>query len=363
MLILFASVVSQSSLGQNVIEIPLVVHVVYHFPEDSVRAELIQTVILDSVNADLRRQNLDAIHTQTSYLPIAADTEIEFKFAQVDPDGNPTAGVEYYYTDSLNLDWGAHAIMYDSLGGANPWDECRYFNLWIWQAGLSATFNNQWNGEPIGMVVRNSMFNEQADAKLYRVLTHEIGHFFGVPHFLATPQCVDDGIYDTPIQSDFPNIAASYNNPDSIFEETSCDPIPEGQLAGNYMTYTTPYAMQHMNMFTIGQKERMRSFIAERFPGYIDPEVSCFTSISEKEDFNGFEIYPNPSDGIVNIEAKRLPNENVTLSVRDVLGREIHLQHLLLNEHKRTNLELNPGMYFLTISGQTFSSTEKVIVN
>ncbi len=363
MLICFASVVSQSSLGQNVIEIPLVVHVVYHFPHDSIQADLIQTIITDSVNADLRRQNSDAIYTQTAYLPIAADTEIEFKFAQNDPDGNPTNGIIYHYTDSVNLDWNNHAVMYDSLGGADPWDECRYFNLWIWQSGTSIIHNNQWSGNPIGMVVGNFVFTEEMEHKLYRILTHEVGHFFGVPHFLGTPACSDDGISDTPVQSGIPDPATAAANPDSIFVESNCSPLPSGQLANNFMSLTNPYFMNHMNMFTLGQKERMRNSIATYFPGYIDPEASCFTSVKEKENEFEFEVYPNPSGGIVKISAGRITNGNGVLSVSDILGRDVHNQALPDSEHQVIELELPAGTYFVTISGESFSSTQKVVVN
>jgi hypothetical protein len=358
-------VLSMRLEAQNVIQVPLVVHVLYNQPSDSIPPELIQTIILDSVNADFRRQNLNAIYTQTAYLPIAADTEIEFQFAQVDPNGNPTTGIIYKYTETPHFyrQFGRD-MMYDSLGGADPWDECRYLNLWV--CGLNSTieYENQWNSaSPLGVVVDRGVLTVVTPHKLYHYLTHYFGHFLGLGSFYPSSQCFDsDGIADTPIQSAYVNPQIAYDNPDSIFQETTCSPIPEGQMAGNFMMATNSFFIKYMNMFTLGQKERMHNFIFEHFPGYQNPEVSCFTGIVEEDERTktGFEVYPNPSTGQVTLTAKA-STQNLALKVWDANGREIMSESWsAVNGPKE--LQLSSGLYYITLSGDSFSESKKVVI-
>lgn len=361
-LICFTLLFAKETLSQNVIRIPLVVHVLYNQIEDSIPAELIQTIILDSVNADFRRQNLNAIYTQTAYLPIAADTEIEFRFADTDPDGNPTTGIIYEYTDETSFNWQENrGMMHDSLGGADPWDECHYMNLWICRMGYYVESENSWSLAPVGMAAGSSIFTETSVFPYYRNITHQLGHFLSLNSFYPSSQCLDtDGVSDTPIQSDYVPPQYAYQYPDSIFQETTCDPIPEGRMAGNFMMATNPAYIQHMNMFTLGQKERMRNFISEHFPGYIDPNVSCFTGIEEEAVDRGFEVYPNPSSGRVMISVKE-PSGNLELQVRDVTGRELSRQSWSPTNTPR-ELQLPSGIYFITLSGELFRQSKKVVV-
>ena len=67
----------------GIITIPVVVHVVYNSPAENISAAQIQTQI-DVLNEDFRRMNSDANNTWSQ----AADSEIEFCMADVDPNGN-----------------------------------------------------------------------------------------------------------------------------------------------------------------------------------------------------------------------------------------------------------------------------------
>ena len=71
----------------GVITIPVVVHVVYNTSAENISNAQVLSQI-DVLNADFRRQNADA----NSVWPQAADSEIAFCMATLDPNGNPTNG-------------------------------------------------------------------------------------------------------------------------------------------------------------------------------------------------------------------------------------------------------------------------------
>ena len=357
---------STFSVAQGVIQIPLVVHVLYNDVEDSIPTELIETIILDSVNADFRRQNLDAIYTQTAYLPIAADTEIEFHFANTDPSGNPTTGVIYKYTDQTSFNWQLNrGMMYDSLGGADPWDECHYMNLWLCPMDGVAEYAHVFNGqEPSGVVMNTFVFLQFSQYHFYRNLTHNFAHYIGASGFNTSQSCSDsDGISDTPIQTAFPLGHLVYENPDSIFQETVCSSIPEGRLAGNFMMPTNAAYTKYMNMFTSGQKDKMRNFISEHFPGFINSEVSCLTGIEENSEKFQFGIYPNPSPGLVTVS---LGNASITqvaaLTIFDSTGRLVFQQNVENSNQLELNLQLPNGVYFMKLATENLFHTEKLLI-
>ena len=75
------------SFNNSVITIPVVVHVVYYNSNENISAAQIQSQI-DVLNEDFRRLNADAINTPGVFQSVAADCEIEFCLATVDPNGN-----------------------------------------------------------------------------------------------------------------------------------------------------------------------------------------------------------------------------------------------------------------------------------
>ncbi|MEM5566490.1 hypothetical protein WNY78_15315 [Psychroserpens sp. AS72] len=113
----------------GVINIPVVVHVVYHDDEENISAELIQAQI-DALNQDFRRLNTDA----DDIWPQAVDTEIEFALAQYDPCGFPTTGITRTYnaTDiSVVEGQGQDYISNSDVGGKDGWSSGSYLNFWI----------------------------------------------------------------------------------------------------------------------------------------------------------------------------------------------------------------------------------------
>ena len=97
---------------KTIITIPIVVHVVWRNPQQNITDAQIFSQI-DVLNKDFRKLNIDTINTPTIWQPIAADCEIEFCMATIDPNGNATTGITRTQTtvnsfgmnnDSVNLE-------------------------------------------------------------------------------------------------------------------------------------------------------------------------------------------------------------------------------------------------------------------
>ena len=91
-------------------------------------------------------------------------------------------------------------------------------------------------------------FGKTADPQynLGRTATHEVGHWLNLEHVwgpMFGAGCVDDGVSDTPLQSAFSGFCPT--------SQVSCG---SDDMYMNYMDYTDDDCM---NIFTLGQKERM----------------------------------------------------------------------------------------------------------
>ena len=89
----------QSRVDGNIITIPVVVHVLYTNSTNNISNAQILSQI-DVLNKDFRRTNTD----RTNKWAQAADTEIEFAMATVDPSGNATNAITRKQVSSV--DWG-----------------------------------------------------------------------------------------------------------------------------------------------------------------------------------------------------------------------------------------------------------------
>ena len=83
-------------------------------------------------------------------------------------------------------------------------------------------------------------------------------------------------------------------------------------------------------------------------------------SIGVEEDIiSGLNIYPNPSNGIVNIDLDQ--NGEFSVEVTDILGKSISRETIQSNTILNLN-NLEKGVYFVTVSNNEIMKTTKVIV-
>lgn len=92
-----------------------------------------------------------------------------------------------------------------------------------------------------------------------------------------------------------------------------------------------------------------------------DVPSDCVLSIIE-EDLENFKIFPNPSDGDINISA--LNNiENATITIYDLNGRKVYAKKLdIIGSANIKAGKLASGIYVIRINNGTFNYSKKIII-
>ncbi|MEL6969139.1 MAG: zinc metalloprotease, partial [Bacteroidota bacterium] len=238
---------SQGRAIDGVITIPVVVHIVYNNATENISDAQIQSQ-LDVINADFRRTNSDADNIWSQ----AADAEIEFCMATVDPSGNPTNGITRTSTTRTSFSTNDD-MKFDSRGGKDAWPRDDYLNMWVCDISGGILGYAQFPGGSAatdGVVMDYQYFGTIGTATapfdLGRTTTHEIGHWLNLRHIWGDGGCgVDDFVTDTP-ESDAPNYSCALGH-------VSCGST---DMVQNYMDYSDDACM---NLYTFGQKARMRA--------------------------------------------------------------------------------------------------------
>lgn len=110
-----------------------------------------------------------------------------------------------------------------------------------------------------------------------------------------------------------------------------------------------------LNSNTGGLPNNAGIFIAK-----YDNPISCQLNNTDFEDLN-FEIYPNPSDELVNISIKGF-DQNTTMTVFDISGKKV-FSSILENERTTVNLgDLNTGIYIIQLVSGNKSIHNKLIL-
>ncbi|MEM7101566.1 MAG: GEVED domain-containing protein [Bacteroidota bacterium] len=229
----------------GIITIPVVVHVVYSNATQNISDAQILTQ-LDVLNEDFRLMNSDADNTWSQ----SADSEIEFCLATVDPNGNATNGITRTSTSVSQFSTN-NAVKFTGSGGISAWPTSDYLNIWVCDLNGFLGYAQFPGGNPLtdGIVCDFAYFGTIGTATvpfdLGRTATHEVGHWLNLRHIWGDGGCgVDDQVADTPL-SDAPNYGCATNH-------VSCG---SADMVQNYMDYSDDACM---NLFTLGQKDRMR---------------------------------------------------------------------------------------------------------
>lgn len=260
----------QRELGRlpSIVRIPVVVHVIHNGDAVGTGENIADGQVLSQItvlNQDFRRLS------GTPGFGAGVDTTIEFCMATVDPNGNPTTGI-----DRRNLGVAAfdQAGVETNMKPNTIWDPTKYFNMW------TAAFTGDLNGVlgyaqfPTGsglpgMPTEDCVAGEASTDGLImgygyfgsrtifpggnygdttydkgRTATHEIGHMFGLRHIWGDATCGDDFCADTP-----PAHTSNFGCP----VVTDCNNAGNEQVQ-NYMDYTDDSCM---SIFTQNQKDRM----------------------------------------------------------------------------------------------------------
>ncbi|UTD16375.1 hypothetical protein HER15_13235 [Tenacibaculum mesophilum] len=269
----------------EVYTLPVVVHII-HGGESigegfNLATERIKEQI-QSLNHDFRRV---AGTLGENNSPHSSDSFIQFKLAEIDPNGNPTNGINrinYYDNTPVRGD----KDRFDWLPEFEYWNPNKYINIWVYGGYAPNTFagaasfpttnlpgiEDELKTIGDGILINVHHFGKSdvsGGLNLGKTLTHEMGHFLGLLHIwgaaLEGKPCYDhdDFIEDTP------PVSGSINGCNGAIPK-ACDEQPAP--VNNYMNLTDDRCM---NVFTKGQIKRMRYVLehAERRKTLITSDV------------------------------------------------------------------------------------------
>jgi len=109
--------------------IPIVFHIVLNNPSLVTDAQIQNQV--DQLNRDFGGVNGDSTRIRPAFKQFFAKTNIQFRLAQRNPGNEPSNGIERVTTSHANFGLNDSRVKYTSAGGADAWDNSRFFNVWI----------------------------------------------------------------------------------------------------------------------------------------------------------------------------------------------------------------------------------------
>ena len=358
----------RDTLGNEVITVPVIVHVLYNNNIQNISdAQVISQIV--SLNNDFRRQNADTINTPLPFKSVAADTRIQFCLAKVDPNGKYTTGIIHKYTSVTEYS-ADDAMKFSSQGGDDAWDASKYLNIWVCNLFGRTLGYAVLPGSPAnkdGIVIQYDVFgtigNLLKPFDKGRTATHELGHWLGLKHPWGDSNCGDDGIADTPPQE------AGNSGCPSFPHTSSCSINPYGDMFMDYMDFTNDACM---NMFTKGQATEMRSLFAEGgFRNSFLNSTACDSSNAEggplptknPDSINlKITLYPNPFDNIINITSTQ--DDEIIGQSLNLYGTngKLYLSQIIGSNGTTLNTSnLVAGMYILKIEGKKGTHIYKLI--
>ncbi|HET9744843.1 MAG TPA: hypothetical protein VFP97_03960, partial [Chitinophagaceae bacterium] len=113
----------------EIIEVPVVVHVIYHTPDQNVSKQTID-LLLAALNRDFNKQNADTANIPAAFKPFATSMGLAFKLATTDPKGMGTTGIIRKYTP-ITYWMSDDRMKFSASYGDDAWDSKSYLNIWI----------------------------------------------------------------------------------------------------------------------------------------------------------------------------------------------------------------------------------------
>lgn len=229
--------------------IPIVFHVIHEYGSENIS----DAQVLDAMrilNQDYRKLNADTSIIVPTFQGIAADAQIEFRLAQLDPNGNCTNGIDRIYSSETNVG--------DDGSKLNYWNRARYLNVWVVKAisngaaGYAYLPGTAPTASVDGIIILSTYVGSigTGGSSTSRALTHEIGHFLNLQHVWGSTNspgvsCGNDGVSDTPVTKGWTSCNLTTND--------VCTNNVEENVQ-NYMEYS--YCSR---MFSAGQRTRMQN--------------------------------------------------------------------------------------------------------
>jgi Pregnancy-associated plasma protein-A/Secretion system C-terminal sorting domain len=346
-----------------VIKIPVVVHILYHQSSENIADQKVYDQIA-VLNKCFRRLNSDTSKTPSYFKKLAADCEIEFVLATSDPKRRATTGIIHKYTPIAQ--WNADDKMkFSSEMGDDAWDTKSYLNIWVCNLRRTAGYASFPGGtaEKDGIVLTPSVFGLGGSPgyELGKTAVHEAGHWLGLRHIWGDAYCGDDKVGDTPQQGNF-----TTGCPTGI--RLSCSSGPNGDMYMNYMDITQDACT---NLFTAGQKERMRTLFepdGERYEMIYSkgllPPLSSEIPLGDDDAPTWLhpQLYPNPATAELTLDLSydsRWIGKSLTITNAQGI---VVIQTTISAKIQKVNISrLTAGLYFLVTRKEGESIKQKFI--
>ena len=384
----------------TIFNIPVVVHVMHSNTNLAIGNYNITQAQINSqitvLNQDYNKLNADSNKIPPVFRPFAANIQINFCLAQVDPNGAQMAepGIDRIYAPSKGVFLANLKDDYitNSIKPVTIWDPRKYLNIWTVPDMFPASGGNMLLGFATfpgsstlpglnspgtltndGVVIWYKAFGTTGTLdgtyNKGRTATHEIGHWLGLRHTWGDGTCNagdnSDFCDDTPPTNGanfgcpvFPLIVGHQNQ-----AGPSCSAVSPGAMYMDYMDYVDDNCMQ---MFTNDQKTRIVTVMTNSpFRIALNTSTVCnVVGVAENAtDIVKANFYPNPSNGFFQLDLKLKNKSNVDIKVFSTIGK-------LVYETTKTDFNqglmkfdlsaLSQGIYFVEISSAKGKSTQKI---
>ncbi|MDP2386196.1 MAG: M43 family zinc metalloprotease [Bacteroidota bacterium] len=254
-----------NSVQATIIKIPVVFHILHQDGSEKITPEQVKDAVA-ILNRDYAALNADSTDIISAFQSIFGKAEIEFYLATKDPLGNCTNGIVYY--NNTLTDWTSGDNCPYTGTTAGKWNPTKYMNVYsvksISSGAAGYTYRpGTWgsgNAHDAIVILHNYIGSiGTGNVNQSRALTHEVGHWFNLPHVWGSTNspgvaCGDEGVSDTPITMGWdycPTPTGSQVCNTGAFENYQ-----------NYMDYS--YCSM---MFTDGQVTRMRTALGSTTSG------------------------------------------------------------------------------------------------
>lgn len=252
-----------NKMSSHVYIVPIVFHILHlNGAENISDAQILDEVNI--LNRDFRKRNADTSAIVAPFQAFASDSEIEFRLAQIDPDGNCTNGIDRIYSHKTDYA--------NDNSKLNPWPRDKYLNVWVIRTMESVgtagyayypSGSSPWYMVPYdGIIIIHSYVGSIGTASVgtSRALTHEVGHWLNLAHTWGSTNdpevaCGDDAVNDTPptaghntcsnrydFECDSKALTGTYTFGSVTTSSGATDPSAVPQATDSAITYSSPVA-------------------------------------------------------------------------------------------------------------------------
>ncbi len=190
--------------------IPVVFHIIHNNGTENISDDQVRDCIR-VLNEDFNAGNVELASVHPNFQGVIGDVGVEFRLAQLDPDGNCTNGI--LRVESILTNSGG-----ENLKVISPiWDRQSYMNVWVCRTIASGAGGYTFNPFTVsgasgdvsdGIVVRSDHVGAIGTSSPGRshTMAHEVGHWVNLDHTwgptndpgLESNCEIDDSVLDTP---------------------------------------------------------------------------------------------------------------------------------------------------------------------